>query len=257
MSLLLAKNVVSREVLSRIPTPDAVDRFKPIPHSVLADATRLAISNAGLEIAEEEHALARGGLRYFGGFALRGKDIDSADRNIVLGLRNAHDKTFAASICVGNRMVVCDNLCFSSDIKLARRHTTNIMTDIPRVLAQAVSRVVSHWADMGKRILSYQQSIIADSTAADLLVKLVDSKAFPARDIYSAIEEFRKPRHAEFKGNSLWSLYNSVTENLKNGDLTKLPARTIVMQSIFDRAAGHNSVIEIDAECEPLVALEA
>jgi len=248
MSLLLAKNVVSREALSRVPTPDAVDRFHPIAHGELADATRLAISNAGLEILEEEHALARGGLRYFGGFALRGAGIDSADRNIVLGLRNAHDKTFAASICVGNRMIVCDNLCFASDIKLARRHTTNIMNDIPRVLASAVSRVVSHWNDMGKRIKAYQETVIGDATASDLLVKLVDSKAFPARDIYNAILEFRAPRHPEFAGNSLWSLYNSVTENLKNGDLTKLPQRTMTTQSIFDKMANHDSIIEMEAE---------
>jgi len=248
MSLLLAKNVVSALALANVPTPDAVDRFQPIPHALLAESTRAAISNAGLEIVEEEHALSRGGLRYFGGFALRGTGIDSADRNIVLGLRNAHDKTFAASICVGNRMIVCDNLCFASDIKLARRHTTNIMNDIPRVLASAVSRVVSHWNDMGKRIKAYQETVIGDATASDLLVKLVDSKAFPARDIYNAILEFRAPRHPEFTGNSLWSLYNSVTENLKNGDLTKLPQRTMVMQSVFDRVAKHDSIIEIDAE---------
>ena len=52
MSLLLAKNVVSREVLAQVPTPAAIDRWQPISHSVLADATRLAISNAGLEIVE-------------------------------------------------------------------------------------------------------------------------------------------------------------------------------------------------------------
>jgi hypothetical protein len=101
---------------------------------------------------------------------------------------------------------------------------------------------------MGKRIKAYQETVIGDATASDLLVKLVDSKAFPARDIYNAILEFRAPRHPEFAGNSLWSLYNSVTENLKNGDLTKLPARTMVMQSVFDRVAHHDSIIEIDAE---------
>jgi hypothetical protein len=30
--------------------------------------------------------------------------------------------------------------------------------------------------------------------------------------------------------------------------LTKLPARTMVMQSVFDRVAHHESIIEIDAE---------
>jgi hypothetical protein len=76
----------------------------------------------------------------------------------------------------------------------------------------------------------------------------VDSKAFPARDIYNAILEFRAPRHPEFAGNSLWSLYNSVTENLKNGDLTKLPQRTMTTQSIFDKMANHDSIIEMEAE---------
>jgi hypothetical protein len=98
---------------------------------------------------------------------------------------------------------------------------------------------------MGLRIERYQSTEISDMLAADLMVTLVDSKAFPARDIYSAIEEFRNPRHEEFKGRTLWSLYNSITENLKGGDLSKLPFRTMTTQSIFDRAANHTPIIEV------------
>ncbi len=164
---------------------------------------------------------------------------------MVLGLRNSHDKAFAAAVCIGNRMMVCENLCFASDVKLARRHTLNILTDLPRVLGDAVGRVVSHWNDMGLRIDRYKTTEISDAQAADLMVTLVDSKAFPARDIYAAIEEFRNPRHEEFKGRTLWSLYNSITENLKGGDLSKLPFRTMTTQSIFDRVASHAPVIEV------------
>jgi hypothetical protein len=244
MSLIIAKNKVNAEQLQNIFTPEKTDSFQPIPHFGLVEMTRSAIDRAGLSIVQEEHSLARGGQRYFGGFALSGLDISGADRQIVLGLRNAHDKSFAASICVGNRMMVCENLCFSSDIKLARRHTTNIMSDLPRVLADAVARVVSHWDDMGKRIESYKQTEITRDRAADLLIDLVDSKAFPAREIYNAVQEFRNPRHEEFKGGSLWTLYNSVTENLKGGDLSKLPFRTMTAQSIFDRIAGHRGMAE-------------
>ena len=244
MSLIIAKNKVNAEQLASVFTPEKTDSFQPIPHFGLVELTREAIGRAGLSISQEEHSLARGGQRYFGGFALSGLDITGADRQIVLGLRNAHDKSFAASICVGNRMTVCENLCFSSDIKLARRHTTNIMTDLPRVLADAVGRVVSHWNDMGNRIESYKQTEITRDRAADLLIDLVDSKAFPAREIYNAVQEFRNPRHEEFKGGTLWTLYNSVTENLKGGDLSKLPFRTMTAQSIFDRIAGHRPTIE-------------
>lgn len=245
MSLIIAKNKVDFEALIGVETPEATDSFMPIPHAMLVEMTREAITRAGLTIVSEEHSLARNGQRYFGGFALSGPDINGTDRRVVLGLRNSHDKAFAAAICIGNQMMVCENLCFSSDIKLARRHTVNILTDLPRVLADAVGRVVSHWNDMGKRIEAYKTVSLSREKAADLLVSLVDAKAFPAREIYNAIQEFRKPSHEEFNGETLWSLYNAITENLKGGDLSKLPFRTMTVQSIFDRISGHRPVIEV------------
>ena len=265
MSLILAKNNVGAEELEQVPTPEPTDTHTPIPHALLADRTRDALGRAGFEITQEEHALASGGLRYFGGFALQGESIDGNDRQLVLGLRNAHDKSFAASVCIGNQMMVCENLCFSSDVKLARRHTKNIVTDLPRVLSSAISRVVSHWADMGKRIEAYKNTEVVRERCADLIVDLVDAKAFPARDVYKAVQDFRNPRHEEFKGGSLWTLYNGITEHLKGGDLTKLPQRTMTVQSVFDRMAGHApaivEAIEIAPEPEaaeaPVVALPA
>lgn len=253
--LIYAKNKIDSEALAGVQTPEGTHSHTPIPHHNLVKMTRQALDRAGLEVTEEEHATARGGLRYFGGFALKGKDFEGEDRKIVLGLRNAHDKSFAASIAVGNQMMVCENLCFSSDIKLARRHTTNILADLPRVLSSAVGRVTSHWQDMGKRITSYQNTEVMD--AAKMIVELVDAKAFPARDIYKAVEEFRNPRHEEFKGGSLWSLYNSITENLKGGDLTKLADRTMRMQSIFDKFANHIPKIITQEDKESALVLPA
>ena len=256
----MAKNVVTREQLPQADsdaglvlndrrmeaTPDGTDSHTPIPHFSLVDETHAALERAGLEVEQEEHALARGGLRYFGGFALKGNAIKADDRRLVLGLRNAHAKSFAASVCIGNQMMVCENLCFSSDVKLARRHTKNIVADLPRVLSSAISRVVSHWSDMGKRIDAYKGIEVAKANAADMIIDLVDAKAFPARDVYKAVKEFETPRHDEFKGGSLWTLYNGITEHLKGGDLSKLPQRTMTVQSVFDKLAGHTPEI-IDA----------
>jgi|TARA_R110002051_G_scaffold32588_1_gene73628 hypothetical protein len=239
MSLIMAKNIVDAEQLELVSTPAATSTHTPIAHSLLADRTRDALGRAGFEITQEEHALARGGLRYFGGFALKGESIEGSDRKLVLGLRNAHDKSFAASVCIGNQMLVCDNLCFSSDVKLSRRHTVNILRDLNTVLSSAVSRVVSHWTDMGKRIDAYKGSELSKERASDLVVDLAEMGAFPARSVYKAVQEFRNPRHEEFKGGTLWTLYNGVTEHLKGGDLTKLPQRTMTTQSLFDTIAGH------------------
>jgi len=245
-TMIIAKNLVSREELANVRTPDATDSFTPIAHSFLVEQTLEALDRNGYSVTEEKHALARFGQRYFGGFQIAGPDINSSERKLVLGLRNSHDRTFAASICVGNRMIVCENLCFSSDIKLARRHTTNILRDIPRVLAEAIGRLLSHWTDMETRISRYQNTEIGFDQACALAVQLAEAKALPAREVFPVTQEWKSPRHPEFNTPTLWNLYNSVTENLKGSDLTKLPARTMVMQSIFDAMAGHSSVIEAE-----------
>ena len=234
--------------LKAVKTPVKTASHLPIPHSLLVSKARTALDKAGFSITEEEHALARGGQRYFGGFALAGEDITGDDRRLVFGLRNSSDKSTAASACMGNSMLVCDNMCFSSDVKLARRHTVNILRDLDGMLAKAISRIRSSWADMGQRIEAYKEAEISPEVASNLAVDLAECKALPERDVYKTVKEFRDPRHPEFRGNALWNLYNAVTENLKGGDLSKLPERTMKMQSIFDGVAGHQSQVIVEAE---------
>ena len=140
-------------------------------------------------------------------------------------------------------------------MKLARRHTVNILRDLNTVLSSAVSRVVSHWHDMGKRIASYKETELSKERASDLVVDLAEMGAFPARSVYKAVQEFRNPRHEEFKGGTLWTLYNGGTEHLKGGDLSKLPQRTMTAQSVFDKLAGHTPTI-VEAEQVQIVEAE-
>ena len=246
--LILSKNRIESDQLANLKTPAGTDTHTPIPHGVLVDYTRKALDRAGFEITKEEHGLARGDLRYFGGFAITGKDIQGEDRQQVVGIRNANDKGFSAAICIGNRMLVCDNLCFSSDVNLSRQHRGRILEDLPSLLSTAVSRVTSNWADMTNRISAYKETGITRQQASDLLVDLVDSKGFPARDLYKTVKEFEAPRHEEFKGNNLWNLYNACTEALKGSDVSKLPSRTMVIQSNFDRLANHSPNLTVDNE---------
>ena len=59
MSLIIAKNKVNAEQLMGVETPEAADRFQPIPHFSLVEMTRDAITRAGLEVSLEYiHSLA-------------------------------------------------------------------------------------------------------------------------------------------------------------------------------------------------------
>jgi len=109
---------------------------------------------------------------------------------------------------------------------------------------------------MQTRIEYYKTYELTEDEAAGLIVRLADTKALPAREVYPVMQQFRAPNHPEFSGRTLWSLYNGVTECLKGGDLSKLPARTMVAQSIFDARVGHLSAIESTLDVSEL-AMEA
>ena len=235
---IIASNKISFEQLSTLPTPAPTPSHTPVPHAALVTSARSAIGAAGFEIVQEQHATNRDGLRYFGGFALRGPDITSTERELVLGLRNSHDKSFAAAVCIGTSMLVCENLCFSSTVRLDRKHTSRIERDLPAVFSRAMGRLIPAWTEHGDRLERYKNTGIDERQAAHLVVTLAESGALGIRDILPTLREFRAPRHPEFAGSTLFNLYNAATEALKGSDLAKLPSRTQTIQSQFDGFAG-------------------
>lgn len=235
---IIASNKISFEQLSTLPTLAPTPSHTPVPHAALVTSARSAIGAAGFEIVQEQHATNRDGLRYFGGFALRGPDITSTERELVLGLRNSHDKSFAAAVCIGTSMLVCENLCFSSTVRLDRKHTSRIERDLPAVFSRAMGRLIPAWTEHGDRLTRYKNTGLTEQQAAHLVVTLAEFGALGIRDILPTLKEFRAPRHPEFAGSTLFNLYNAATEALKGSDLAKLPSRTQCIQTQFDGFAG-------------------
>ena len=235
---IIASHTVSFDQLIEVPTPAPTPSHNPVPHFALVTHARHAVSAAGFQIVEEQHATNRDGLRYFGGFALRGPDITSTERELVLGLRNSHDKSFAAAICIGTSMLVCENLCFSSTVRLDRKHTSGIARDLAAVFSRAMGNLIPAWTEHGNRLERYKNTEVEERQAAHLVCNLAESGALGIRDILPTLREFRAPRHPEFAGATLFNLYNAATEALKGSDLAKLPSRTQTIQTQFDGFAG-------------------
>src|SRR5262249_5581375 len=131
---------VDRATIARAPTPTASATWIPVPHERLLCHVETILQAGGLSIVQEAHALWQEGERYFGLLDVQsGPAAD--DYGLVVGLRNSHDKSFPAAIGLGSGVFVCDNLAFSAEVTMARRHTRFIERDLPRVVATAVSRL--------------------------------------------------------------------------------------------------------------------
>jgi hypothetical protein len=194
------------------------------------------LETSGLHIIQEAHGLWRGGLRYFGLMEVRdGTNAD--DFGLVVGLRNSHDKSFPAALALGSRVFVCDNLAFSGEVKLSRKHTKHIWRDLPGLVERAVGRLADLRDLQTRRIDAYKASPLTDERIVhDLVVRAVYAQALPATQVVDVVNEWRRPR-PEFQPRTAWSLFNAFTEVLK-GSLTLLPTRTQALHGLLDSHVG-------------------
>jgi hypothetical protein len=228
---------VSREQVAVVPTPTRTQSWVPIPHARLLDGVQGSLERAGLAVVSEAHGLTSDGSRYFGLMQVAQADTDG-DFGLVVGLRNSHDKTFPAGLVVGASVFVCDNLSFSGEVKLARKHTANVERDLPGLIERAVGRLGDLRRKQDERFACYRQHELTDASAHDLIVRSLDGGVMPVTRLPLVLREWREPRHPEFReGRTAWRLFNAFSEGLK-GNLDALPRRTQALHGLLDAACG-------------------
>lgn len=112
---------VAREELQQVVTPRNQGRWFPTPHHDVLCAVEETLEASGYQVKNQQLALAKEGSRFFGVLDLTTSVGDT--ESLTVGIRNSHDKTFSMGFCVGVRTFICDNLAFSADIVLAKKHT--------------------------------------------------------------------------------------------------------------------------------------
>lgn len=236
--------VVDRNGLANIPTPEPVGRWFPVPHMTLVTELETALQPHGMKIVAETFKLDKGGQRMFGMLQVGNCKAAGDDFEFAIGLRNAHDKMLRAGLAVGMNVGVCSNLSFRGEIVIGRKHTTEILTDLPLLMAGAITKLAEKWDTQGKIVTAYKGMDVSVTQGRDLLINCAKQEVFPRTQLMDVIDEWETPRHPEFKDRNLWSLFNSVTEHLKprensNGStLWLLPNRTERLHSILDPVAG-------------------
>ncbi len=229
-------DAVERDALKAVRTPVATATWQPVPHLRLVEQVERALAASHLTIVNQAHALSHRGDRYFGLIQLDNGAPDQG-RGLLLGLRNSHDKKFPAGIVAGAAVFVCDNLSFSGEVQLARKHTRFIERDLPQITESAIGQLFEHWSSQETRIARYQEVAIDDVAAHDLMIRAVDVGVLAASNLPKVISEWRKPKFPEFSPRNSWSFFNAVTEVLK-GNLSLLPRRTQALHGLMDSHVG-------------------
>lgn len=237
LTLHCGARAVERPALGFIPTPEATASWQPIPHLQLVEQVERALTASRLTVVNQAHSLSDDGYRYFGLMHVR-NGHEASDYAWVMGLRNSHDKTFPAGIVAGTQVFVCDNLAFGGEVKFARKHTRNILRDLPLIAERAVARLVDKWHTQERRIAAYKEHALADRDANDLIVRALDIGVIGSRTILPVLCQWRNSAHEAFAPRTAWLLFNGFTETMKGDALMLLPKRTEALHGLFDGLVG-------------------
>jgi hypothetical protein len=228
---------VERSALGSVHTPEPTKTWQPIPHLRLVEQVEKALTASHLRVVNQAHSLSEDGFRYFGLMHIR-NGHEAADFAWVMGLRNSHDMTYPAGIVAGTQVFVCDNLAFNGEVRFARKHTRNILRDLPLIAERAVARLVEKWHTQERRIAVYKERTLADRDAHDLIVRALDIGVIGSRTVLPVLNQWRKPAHEDFAPRTAWSLFNGFTETMKGDSLMLLPRRTEALHGLFDGFVG-------------------
>jgi hypothetical protein len=161
--------LVGRQDLLALPTPEPTETHRPIPHAALVGAIIETLGFRRLAVVEDQYAISPDGMRMFGVLAL---DIEAEGLRVTIGLRNSHDKSFALGITIGYRVFVCDNLAFHGDFQtVTRKHSKNLVLN--DVLSVAIDRMQRNFAPMLNEVDAWKGYELPDAAA-----KLVIYRAF-------------------------------------------------------------------------------
>jgi hypothetical protein len=227
-------SAVERSRIIECQTPVGSATWQPIPHETLIASAASAIEAAGLTITDEQHAITRNEDRYFGVLNLAPAVGGPEDFTFAVGLRNSHDKSMQAGIALGTLVFVCDNLAFSGEVQVGRRHSGRILEVLPGLLAGAVAKIMAGSAQMVARVDAYKGRRLHDVKAHDLILRAVDERVISNARIAAVVKEWRQPSHPEFAARTAWSLFNAFTEVLKATPAVTLQPRTARLHRLFD-----------------------
>lgn len=243
LALHCGASLATRDEVYNVVTPDPTGSHFPIPHANLLEVVEANCKLNDMVVVEEAHALTKEGMRFFS--LLRIEPTDGK-KSIVIGVRNTHDKAWSAAIAIGSFVFVCDNLAFSGQIVVGRKHTRHIERDLPLLVPRAFAALSHEVVAMEERTKAYEETEISDERAHDLIVRsLVDEKIFPVSRLKDVVHEWREPKHEEFAPRNVWSLANAYTEIAKvpadkPAALNTLCGRTRDLYGFLDKSLGLN-----------------
>ena len=234
MLLHCGAELVNRSQMWNVLTPRNTGTWYPFPHSRVLGEVHDQLDSYGFIVTEEAHALSHDGQRYFGVLNITLPARGICEWTWAVGIRNSPDRTFPEGLVAGTKIFCCDNLAFSGEVQIARKHTRFAERDLRHLTARAEGQLGGRLQKLDEEILTYNEMRIDDKRAHGIVIRALDAGAITTKQVPEVMNEWRRPSHPEFLPRTAWSLFNAVTEVHKRVNPHTACRRGEALYGLFD-----------------------
>jgi hypothetical protein len=199
--------------IARVVTPEPTETWYPIPHLDVLEAVEETLQAASFEVRARRLALSSNEAQFFATLDLTASVGTGV--SLSVGIRNSIDKTLPLGFCAGNRVFVCDNLSFSAELLVNRKHTVNGGARFREAIALATGRLDVFRASEAASVGLMQSTELDGRTAESLILRAWEAKVISHYQLPAVLDEWREPSHEAFEPRTRWSLFNAFTEVLR------------------------------------------
>ncbi|MCP4741386.1 MAG: DUF945 domain-containing protein [Actinomycetales bacterium] len=214
---------VDIDELALLHTPEPTKSYTPVPHLDVVELVHREAQRAGLtpavsfdgeEFAHFAVSVARkGGAHMFGIASF--EHPSQPGRNIAVGFRNSHLKDMALGVVIGQRVMVCSNLCFGGDVKALRRHTGAALEEFAALVQLAFDEGAEETARLDEHFAYLEGIKVSQNQGYSFLGRAMGHGVLSPRVATRAFEEWRNPSIEEHAARTGMGLYNAVTQGMK------------------------------------------
>jgi hypothetical protein len=160
---------VGKDALSLIDAPEPTETWFPLKHSEVLETVENTLGSSGFAIANAQLSVSHEDKRFFGVLDIRSEVAEGV--SLSVGIRNSCDKTFPIGFCCGTRTFVCDNLAFSAEIVISKKHTRFGEERFREGIAKAVSSLHQFRTVEAARIEKLQRRILQSHEADSIILR--------------------------------------------------------------------------------------
>ena len=234
MSLLMHRGGQQVELndLQAVPLPQKTQSYQPVSHYDLAiNLGRIAQDLLrDFTMDRSQFGLARDGQQMFGVHTFKNGD---ENLGLSIGFRNSYDKSMSVGIAIGASVFVCDNLAFTGEVTILRKHTLNVWQDLEEMMVTSIYRSRNNFNRIVEDAEEMKYAYLSNDNAFRLLGFLYGKGVLMPRQLPVVKREWINPSFNEFSNNSLWSFYNCCTEALKSSPPSKIMEKHIKLHDLI------------------------